>query len=219
MNINRRLSRFALPVLLGALTLVSCKKDTAKAATDELVATSATSEVYQLDTAISSVQWSGYKVFQSKLTSHFGNIKFLKGKLAVEKNQLTSGVFQVDMNSLTNEDLSDEKLKTQLIEHLKSKDFFEVEKYPTAKFEIKKVQKNEWGDYNTILEGELTIKDKTQPIAINANVNINDSLVTIHTERTDLDREDFGIDYSGDEAKGIIENKMTIQVNISATRR
>ncbi len=45
-----------------------------------------------------------------------------------------AGNFVVDMTSITNNDLKDEGYNQKLVGHLKSDDFFGVEKYPTAEF-------------------------------------------------------------------------------------
>jgi polyisoprenoid-binding protein YceI len=54
------------------------------------------------------------------------------------------------MNSLTSVDLKDDAENLgKLNGHLKSGDFFEVEKFPTASYEITKVTPLAEGDYNT----------------------------------------------------------------------
>ena len=57
-------------------------------------------------------------------------------------------------------------MKAKLEGHLKSGDFFEVEEFPTASYEITKVTENTAGDYNTLLEGNLTIKGITKPVTV-----------------------------------------------------
>ena len=54
-------------------------------------------------------------------------------------------------------------------EHLRGKDFFQANKYPTARFVstgIKAVSKSEWQ-----VTGDLTIKDVTRPVVLVARVN------------------------------------------------
>ena len=70
-------------------------------------------------------------------------------------------MFTVDMTSLTNEDLTGE-WKQKLEGHLKSDDFFSVEKYPKATLIIKKVNSQNNNVYE--LTGDLTIKNITHPV-------------------------------------------------------
>ena len=58
--------------------------------------------------------------------------------------------------------------------HLKGKDFFAVDQFPTAKFVGDKFTFN--GDKVTSVSGMLTLRDKTQPVTFNAtNFNCYDS--------------------------------------------
>lgn len=50
--------------------------------------------------------------------------------------------------------------------HLKSDDFFNAEKYPDMVFKSIGIEKKD--DHNFIINGELTIRDVTKPIALNA---------------------------------------------------
>ncbi len=64
-----------------------------------------------------------------------------------------------DITTLENIDLKDDQeMRAKLEGHLKSGDFFEVEKFPTASYEITKVTENAVGDYNTLLEGNLRLR-------------------------------------------------------------
>ena len=65
------------------------------------------------------------------------------------------------MTSLTNEDLTGE-YKQKLESHLKSEDFFSVDKHPKATLVIKKVNSHNNNSYE--LTGDLTIKDITHTV-------------------------------------------------------
>src|SRR5690606_1358991 len=118
------------------------------------------------------------------------------GDVTVKDGQLESGKFVADMTSLDNVDLqSDAEQKAKLEGHLKSGDFFEVEKFPTASYEITKVSPLAEGDYNTLLEGNLTIKGITKPVKFNANVAVSQGEVSIATEPADIMREDYGVKF------------------------
>lgn len=207
--------------VLGAFSLsllvFSCAKD--KPVTSEVseVTTTTDGVVYELDTLNSRMEWKGYKVFKSENTSHFGNIKFESGEVTVKDSLLESGKFVANINSLENEDLnSDPEEKAKLEGHLKSGDFFEVEKFPTASYEIIKVTPLSEGDYNTLIDGNLTMKGITKPVQFKANVTVDDSGVSIASEPTDIKREDFGVKFQIPAANGIIKDEVTVQMMVKA---
>ncbi len=114
------------------------------------------------------------------------------GDLEFNGDQLTGGSFAIDMTSITVTDLTGE-YKGKLEGHLKSKDFFGVEKHPTATFEITRViPKGTPGDYKVI--GNMTIKNITKEIKFFANVkNVNGQKVA--TADLTIDRSDFDVRY------------------------
>ena len=73
--------------------------------------------------------------------------------------------FVVDMNSLENQDLSGDS-KSYLENHLRSEDFFGVEKHPTALLTIASAKMDGENKHN--IEGYLTIKGITHPLWMKA---------------------------------------------------
>jgi polyisoprenoid-binding protein YceI len=90
-----------------------------------------------VDVKQSKVTWKGYKV----TGQHEGTIDLKEGKLTFEGNKLKGGHFVIDMTTLGSTDLEG-GMKGKLDGHLKSDDFFGVEKHPTASFTITKVENN-----------------------------------------------------------------------------
>jgi polyisoprenoid-binding protein YceI len=114
--------------------------------------------------AESDIVWNGYKV----TGSHTGNIKLKSGELEFDGDMLTGGSFVIDMTSITNTDLEGE-WNQKLVGHLKSDDFFGVEKHPTATFEITQVvSRGKPGEYKIV--GDLTIKGIKKEIKFQADV-------------------------------------------------
>lgn len=66
---------------------------------------------------------------------------------------------ELDMASINTNDASRDT-------HLKSADFFDVEKFPKAKFVATKFAKNSDGDFD--LEGDLTMRETTFPVHLKA---------------------------------------------------
>ena len=96
----------------------------------------------------------------SKVTgSHEGTRDLKSGYLTIENNNLVGGEFVIDMTSILCTDLSG-KGKASIENHLKSDDFFSVDKFPTSSLVIFDVTKNGVGQYK--VNANITIKEMTQ---------------------------------------------------------
>lgn len=214
---KRILFSLAIPALF---TVVSCSKEKPVTSDANEVTTTKDGSRFVLDTLNSNVEWKGYKVFKSENTSHFGTIKFESGDVTIKDGKLESGKFVADMASLTSEDLKNKKDDLEKLNgHLKSADFFEVEKFPTASYEITKVSPSAEGDYNTVLDGNLTVKGITKPLQFKANVAVNGAEVSIATEPKDIMREEFGVKFQSPAANGVIKNEVTLQIKVKALEK
>jgi polyisoprenoid-binding protein YceI len=147
--------------VLSALTLVAFAAPTAFA------------KSVAIDSGKSSVRWLGKKkVVDSK---HFGTIGLKAGAVELDaKNQLTGGQFEIDMTSMKDEDLTDAGYNAKLIGHLKSEDFFSVDKHPTSRFVIKSVKPLKGkADATHEIAGDLTIKGITHPVTFPAKIEVS----------------------------------------------
>jgi polyisoprenoid-binding protein YceI len=104
--------------------------------------------------------------------THFGNLSFKKAQINLQDGVITSGNFLVNMTSLTVEDLSGGG-KAKLTSHLKSDDFFSVEKHPEAILTITQKAKVENGVQSLV--GELTIKGINHPVEFTMTLGENNS--------------------------------------------
>ena len=104
--------------------------------------------------------------------THFGNLSFKKAQINLQDGVITSGNFLVNMTSLTVEDLSGGG-KAKLTSHLKSDDFFSVEKHPEAILTITQKAKVENGVQRLV--GELTIKGIHHPVEFTMTLGDNNS--------------------------------------------
>ena len=113
---------------------------------------------YVADPSASKIEWTG-----KKLTGeHYGEIKLASGELIFSKQKLSEGSFEMDMASINCIDITDTKSNKRLVDHLKSEDFFSVKRYPLSRFTITSVTCK--SDNECDITGDLTIKDKTNPI-------------------------------------------------------
>jgi polyisoprenoid-binding protein YceI len=102
----------------------------------------------------------------------------------------------------------------KLTAHLKSPDFFEVQKYPKAKFVSSSIEAEKSGDNTHKITGDLTLHGKTKTITIPAKVAVTPEAVTIHSQFT-INRRDFGISYG----KGKIHDDVTIKAELKEARK
>jgi polyisoprenoid-binding protein YceI len=128
----------------------------------------------------SKVVWKGYKV----TGSHQGVIAIKSGHLNFNDGKLTGGDFIIDMSTITSTDLEGE-YKGKLEGHLKSDDFFGIEKFPTASLIFTKVSSISKNSYK--VTGGLTIKGKTEIISFNLSIYGNKANVSLKIDRTKFD--------------------------------
>ncbi len=167
-------------------------------------------EHYKLDPHHSSVSWTANHFGFSNPSGKFSEIE---GSLILnEKNPTKSSInVVIKTNNLTTG-------YDKFDNHLKSDDFFNVEKYPTATFVSKKVTIT--GKNTAKVLGDLTLMGVTKPIVLNVKLN----KLAIHpflqkktagfTATANVKRSDFGINYGipsiGDVIKILIESEANI---------
>ena len=118
---------------------------------------------FEIDPDESRAEWMG----RNLLNKHDGRIAFKAGRLQFVQGELTGGEFVLDMNSITCRDLAGDPMHDVLIAHLRSDDFFDVERYPEARFVItstERILNATPGAPNLIVRGDLTLKETTRPV-------------------------------------------------------
>jgi polyisoprenoid-binding protein YceI len=114
------------------------------------------------------------------------------------KGSPLSGSFVLDMSTITNLDLQDEGWRGLLHRHLKSEDFFDVERYPTATFELRSaaaIAGATPGTPNMEIAGSLTVKGTTRSICFPAMIAAQeDGSIKAHAA-FDLDRTLWNVCY------------------------
>ncbi len=206
-------------LVLVAASFAACNGNTeAKVETTEKqTAAVADGTIYSVDSS-SNISWTGSK----PTGKHTGTFKITNGNLSVKDGALTGGTFTIDINSLNNEDLTgDAESKGKLEGHLKSPDFFDVAKYPTAKFEITGVEVNTdtaKKEITHIIKGNLTLKDSTKNVAIPARVAV-DAKTIAATADFSIDRTLWGMNYKGPDhpQDWIIAKAVELKLNLKAS--
>ncbi len=144
--------------------------------------------IFKADVSGSKITWLGKKV----TGEHSGTINLASGEITINKDMLTKADFQIDMNSLKSTDMSDEGYRAKLDGHLKSDDFFGVDKFPKASFVMDKAVKIQKG--TTFVNGRITIKGTTLPMTIKAVITDTPEGKRIYADLT-IDRTKFNLKY------------------------
>lgn len=212
---------FSLTVLA---LLASCnnapKADAAEISTEQTAA-NAGGKGFSVDTTVSKITWLGTK----PTGQHHGTIKLSSGSFNVENGTITAGSFILNTAQLTDDDLS-EPDKGKLEGHLKSPDFFDVVKFPTAKFEITKVEVydsakgiSELPGATHFISGNLTLKDSTKNISFPAKVSLTDNGL-IAEATFNIDRTAWGLNYKGpnNPQDWFIKKEVNLTLNITANK-
>lgn len=108
-----------------------------------------------LEVLTSEINWKGKAAFNAY--SLAGTLQLKKSEFVLEGESLSTATITMDMKTIA----SDNK---QLIKHLKSKDFFEVKRFPEATFSLSEAVTLVAGEQ--LVEGMLTVKSISLPISI-----------------------------------------------------
>ncbi len=151
---------------------------------------------YNILPSSSILHWSGSK----PTGEHNGVISIREGSFALKNGNIVGGNVMIDMRSLEVIDDMGENLVTNLENHLKGTvegkegDFFNVNHYPTAEFNIIKVNQRNGKNY---LFGNLTMKGTSNQIEfpVTININMDETILEVVSEVIQLDRTRWGINY------------------------
>jgi polyisoprenoid-binding protein YceI len=177
-------------------------------------------DIFKLDTKTSTLEWFASK----KSGSHNGTINFSSGEIRNDHGNL-SGSVEVDMNTIKNSDITDETYKAKLEGHLKSPDFFDAAKFPKSTFAITSitpVKESKTAGATHNVKGNLTIKDKTNPVSFDAVIKMEANKL-ICTGSVAIDRSKYDVQYGSktffpEIGEKIIYDEFTLQFNIVAVK-
>jgi polyisoprenoid-binding protein YceI len=178
---------------------------------------------FAVDTTVSRVRFTGYGVGKN----HPGKFKVSSGTVAVAGDKVTGGSFTIDIKSLDLEQkggVFDSKLRP----HLMSGDFFDAEKFGTAKFEISGVQPYSQNSSdssvvagaNFTVSGNLTLKDVTKNISFPAKIDLDGNTLKARSNFI-IDRTQWQMRYGNDKTLGdkFIDEKVNIELDLEAKKQ
>lgn len=148
---------------------------------------------YELDPAHTHI---GFTAKHLAVSTVHGQFNSWDGKFEGPDSDLTKarGTLKVDIASLSTRN-------DQRDTHLRSADFFDVEKYPFMTFEVTGIEALDEDNYK--LRGNLTIKDVTRPIELTGTIEGRLADPFGGKERLgvsatgQLNRMDFGLNWDG----------------------
>lgn len=150
----------------------------------------------------------------SKVTGkHEGGFKEFTGTIDLVNSKVEDSSVSVDIDTASIY-ADNEKLTG----HLKSADFFDVEKYPRTSFSSTNIvadTTNGPDAYN--VTGDFQIHGVTKSITFPATIKVSPDIVTVNTEFS-INRKDFGIVYAGN-ADDLIRDDVVVRLDIRTPRK
>ena len=207
-------SRVAL-VAFAALSLLSAcanpAADKPKAVVGEATNASpsqpTSGQKYSITPENSKIEFIGAKV----TGHHNGSFKKFSGVVDYTGQVETSRVsINIDSSSLETD-------TPDLTKHLKTADFFDVAKFPDAKFESTAIRPGgEKGASHTVT-GNLTLHGVTKSITFPATITASPGEVSVESSFA-INRKDFGINYAG-QADNLIRDDVALTLHVKATKQ
>jgi len=216
---KKRILNIFTIVAMG-IALVACKdkaKEAETTAAEEAAKAQTESVKYVANSTESSIEWTGFK----PTGKHNGTINVESGVLTVNNGKIESGSFLIDMKSITVLDIpADDEKNAKLVGHLTSADFFDVEKFPSAAFEVTGFEEKEG---KTMLSGNLTLKEKKNNVSFPVTVTSEGESFTITSEVFTIDRSKWDVKYGsksffdnlGDK---FINDDIELKINLKAKK-
>ena len=170
---------------------------------------SALADTWTIDKPHTNVKFS---VSHLVISDVEGSFKSFDGTMTSSKADFSDAVinFTVDVNSITTDN---EKRDG----HLKSDDFFNVEKYPQIKFASTSF--TPLGNNKYKLVGNLTIRDVTKPVTFDVKYGGTVNMYGVHVgfkATTSLNRKDYNLKFAGQTQSGeaIVGDNVDITINV-----
>ena len=160
----------------------------------------------------SNVKWIG-GTSGAQVYSHFGSIAIMEGKFNTNGQELQGGAVIVDMTKISPEDenYSEELLASDLVGHLSSPDFFNVDANPTANFNITKIEGSE-------VTGDLTVRGITHEEKLVVEI-MELTPENMHIKgNLQFDRQKYDVAWEHYLEDVILSDIITLEFDINATK-
>lgn len=173
--------------------------------------------VQALDLSESHVVWIG----RNLINKHTGEAAISSGQVEFREGLPVRGEVTLDMRRLTCSDLAGNALHDVLIHHLESDDFFDVERFPEARFSFDRAEplSEKPGSRNLRLHGQLTLRGITKPLVVDAAAGITAEGKGALQATLGVNRTDWGVLYGSGSffkrlAGHLVNDEIEIQLRI-----
>lgn len=215
------MKNYTLIALIALFSVASCGNASKNKVEAEESQAAASGEGIKLkiDTQASSIEWIGSKPGGS----HNGTIGIKNGNLTIDGENVTAGLFTIDMNAIACTDITDTNANQKLVEHLKNADFFDTVKYPESTFTITGIEKAAKADSVThIVSGNLKMKDIEKNISFGATITKEEGKYKAVTVPFAIDRTQWNVQYGSksifaDLKDKFINDNIELKITIVAT--
>jgi len=148
---------------------------------------------FAVDVEKSVVRWVG----RNLVNQHDGTVGLSEATIELDRGRLVGGKAVIDMSSIHCRDIEDHSLAKVLIDHLRTGDFFLVDSYPTATFELgaaKPIDAAAPGSPNYRIEGTLNLRGRSAKLEFPALLGFSDTTIALQAH-FDFDRVQWGSKY------------------------
>jgi polyisoprenoid-binding protein YceI len=206
-------------VLFTAIACNQAPKGDNVTTTTAQKAAAASGQTFVVDTSASHIRFTGRGVGKN----HPGKFKLSSGTVAVANNTITAGSFIINIKSMDMEERG-AAIQGKLHPHLLSGDFFDAEKFGTAKFEITSMAPYDAGKNKSLVDGanynvsgNLTLKGVTKNITFPAKIDLDGNTLKAKAH-FDIDRTQWRMNYGNDKALGnkFISETVNIELDLRA---
>lgn len=169
---------------------------------------------YNVDPLKSVANWEGRKVILTSWIDQ-GTIKVASGTATVSEGMIAAGKVVFDMTSITATATGKNGGFDALAKHLKSDDFFNAAKYPTATFVAENITLDPKNSATQNVSGKLTIRDVTKDVVVPVAVMVENGQISLAGSTT-VDRTAFSVKYgSGKFFKNLGDNVIADNFTLS----
>ena len=223
-------------LFVAASCVAACQSpqsDEAKISEPKKEAQATSGATYVVDKTASRIEWIGTKVSGY----HNGTIDIKNGELTVSGGDVKAGSFVLDMPTIvaSGPDKVSRENNEKLTGHLRSQDFFDVEKYPEATFVItnvkgfsgtvddkddprqEKLKEYSVPDPTNTVSGNLTMHGTTKNIEFPARITVSSNTLEARA-KFNIDRKDWGLVYPG-QPDDLIRDEIHLGIYLRANKQ
>jgi polyisoprenoid-binding protein YceI len=209
--------RIRAVIFMSALAFAACAKDPTQGKTAATVgaaqtasAAPASAESLKVGPDTSKIGFVGAKV----TAQHVGQFGDFAGTISLVADAVEKSRVEFDVKTAS---LAMPGEPEDLVHHLKSPDFFDVAKFPSARFVSTAIKAgSDVAGANYTITGNLEMRGTSKSVTFPATVTVGADAVHVKSE-FGINRKDFGIVYPGMK-DDLIKDNVLIRVDLTAPR-